>query len=231
MSFPPADLVCPDPAGCPVVVSIPPVDVVPLRAGAALYRVYDGARGYDEHNPGYGDTRFAPFDALVTGARVPTMYLAATEVAAMLETVFHDVHHTAGRAIYERDLLGTLLSRDEMPTDAAVADLRDPELARLGIDRDRLIATPAEHYPCTRRVAADLHAHLTPRIDGIVWDSRQAELTGVGPVEVLILFGDRYPSGRGSWQLRPPGLSALHEGPGRLKLDEIAETLNATIHP
>ena len=196
-----------------------------------MYRVYDGTWGYDEHNPGYGDTRFAPFDDLIAGARVPTMYLAATETAAMLETVLHDVHHMAGRAIYERDLLGKLLSRAEMPRVAVVADLRDPELSRLGIARESLTSSPAEHYPCTRRIAAELHANTTPAIDGMVWHSRQAELAGVGQIEVLVLFGDRYPAGRGTWSLLPPGLSALYEGHGRLKLDEIAEVLSATIHP
>ena len=37
-----------------------------LNAGTALYRVYDGKWGYDEHNPGMGDTRFAPIDDPVT---------------------------------------------------------------------------------------------------------------------------------------------------------------------
>ncbi len=202
-----------------------------LPAGVPLYRVYDGAYGYDEHNPGFGDTRFAPFDDLTSGDRVPAMYLAATETAALLETVFHDVHHAAGRVIYERDLLGRLLSRAEMPSAAVVADLRDPELGLLGISRDSLTSSPAEHYPCTRRIAAELHAHVTPKIDGIVWHSRQAELAGAGPVEVLILYGDRYPSGRRTWTLQPPGLSALYEGPGRLLLDDIAEDLKATVHP
>ena len=93
-----------------------------MAAGVPLYRVYDGAYGYDEHNPGFGDSRFSPFDDLTSGDRVPSMYLAVTEAAALLETVFHDVDHAAGRAIYERDLLGRLVSRAKLPTDAPLAD-------------------------------------------------------------------------------------------------------------
>ena len=84
---------------------------MPLSAGTPLYRVYDGTWGYDEHNPGYGDARFSPIDDPVHGGRLPSMYLAATPTAALLETVFHDVHHDSARIVYERDLLGKLLAR------------------------------------------------------------------------------------------------------------------------
>jgi len=85
--FPPQRLECPDPAGCPVTPDLPRLKVAKMAPGTALYRVYDGTWGDDEHNPGFGDARFSPFDDLADGHRVPTMYVAATPVAALLETV------------------------------------------------------------------------------------------------------------------------------------------------
>ena len=63
MQLPPQDLSCPEPANCPVAVSLPRLRTATLRAGTPMFRVYDGTWGYDEHNPGFGDARFSPFDA------------------------------------------------------------------------------------------------------------------------------------------------------------------------
>jgi len=148
--------------------------------------------------------------------------------------VFHDVHHASARIIYERDLLGKLLARVGVPGIGALGDLRDPELKRLGLDRREVVATPAEHYPCTRRLAVEgLGRTLNHSVlQGFIWHSRQAELAGEAPAEVIVLFGHpRYPSGRGTWSLEPPGLTALYEGPGRLLVDQIAERLSAVVEP
>jgi hypothetical protein len=233
-SVPPQDVECPDPDSCLVAKALPELNTVPLSAGMRLYRVYDGTWGYDEHNPGYGDARFSPVDDPVHGERLPSMYLAATPTAALLETVFHDVHHRSARIIYERDLLGKLLARVGVPAIGALGDLRDPELKRLGLDRREVVASPAEHYPCTRRLAVEGLARTLTQgvVQGFIWHSRQAELAGEAPAEVIVLFGDpRYPSGRGTWSLEPPGLTALYEGPGRLLVDQIAERLSAVIEP
>jgi hypothetical protein len=201
---------------------------VPLAAATPLYRVYDATRGYDEHNPGYGDARFSPIDDPATGKRLPSMYLAASRTAALLETVFRDVHHASGRIIYERDLVGKLLAHMLVPAVAALGDLRDPQLARMGVQRSQVVSSPAEHYPCTRRLAIQASAAHT--MQGLIWHSRQAELAGEAPAEVIVLFGEpRYRSGRGSWPLLSPGTSTLYEGPGRLLVDEIAEALEAVI--
>lgn len=65
-----------------------------------------------------------------------------------------------------------------LTTQVRLIDLRDPALARLGLDRDALVATSGAHYPCTRRFAEQLHGrviggHVT---HGVVWHSRQADL-------------------------------------------------------
>jgi hypothetical protein len=193
-----------------------------------LYRVYDGTWGYDEHNPGFGDARFSPFDNATDGHRVPSMYLAATAAAAMLETIFHQVQHGSSRIVYERDLRGKLLAHLQLPTAARLGDLRDPELSRHQLSRRQVVAGPAEHYPCTRRLAIAARAQRGS-LQGLIWHSRQAELAGQPAAEVIVLFGDSYPSGRGSWPLTGPGIRNLYDGPGRLLMDQVAEELGALI--
>jgi hypothetical protein len=229
---PPQDLTCPDPPGCPVRPALPLLDlqVVVLDAGVPLFRCYDGTWGYDETNPGYGDARFSPFDD-ATGARVPVLYAAQTPTAALLETVFHDVHPDADRVIYGVSLVEQLLAHLALSAPLTVVDLRDPELARLAITRGELVTTPAEHYPCTRRLARAVHGVRTgpaAGAQGLLWHSRQTELAG-GAAEALVVFGDRYPRTRGSWPRRPPGSQNLWEGPGRERVDEIAEHLHAVV--
>jgi hypothetical protein len=217
-----------------VAAALPRLRTTPLREGTALYRVYDTTWGYDEHNPGFGDTRFSPIDDAATGNRLPSMYLAATPTAALLETVFHDVHQHSGRTIYERHLRENVLAHVRVPAAATLGDLRDEELERLGLQRGAIVSSPAEHYPCTRRLAiAALGQRQGKRtLQGLVWHSRQAELAGGPPAEVVVLFGKpRYPSRRGSWRRVGPGSQNLYEGPGRLLVDEIAETLDAVIEP
>jgi len=75
------------------------------------------SRGYDTDNPGYGDTRFQPFDA-ADGRRVSSMYLVENESAALLETVFHEVHHDVDQRVYQSSLLQRLLVRLRMPVES-----------------------------------------------------------------------------------------------------------------
>ena len=163
-----------------------------------------------------------------------SMYLAATPTAALLKTVFHDVHQLSGRVIYERDSTRKVVgAHAQVPVAAALGDLRDAELERIGLARTQVVAGPAEHYPCTRRLA--VAALSQPRrgrpLSGLIWHSRQAELAAADPVEVVVLFGgSTYSSpGRGSWPLFGPGATSLHEGPRRLLVDEIAEELSAFV--
>lgn len=234
MTFPPQDLDCPDPAACPVLPEndLPPIPVTTVEAGRPYYRCYDGTWGYDEPNPGFGDARFSPFDSVV-GDRVATLYLGESDIAALLETVFHDVHHLAGRLVYERSLQVTLLANVTTPADLSLADLRDPILDSLSLDRLQLVSSPSEHYPCTRRVARRIHevgAAGAP-VDGILWNSRQAELNGVGPTEVAVVFADRFDPGRGGWTRVGPGSQNLYEGPGRLLVERVALDVGATVVP
>lgn len=229
--YPPQDTNCPNPTGCGVAKTLPQLPTFTLTAGRALYRVYDGTWGYDEHNPGRGDTRFAPIDDPATGARLPSMYLGESPATVLLESVFHDVHNDASRIIYEQHLSEKLLAYIRVPVDATLGDLRDPQLKALGLQRGEVVSSPAEHYPCTRRLAiAALAQSHNPPLQGLIWHSRQAELAGKPPEETIVLFADpRYPSQRGKWQRFPPGSQNLYQGPGRVLVDAVAVELGAVI--
>ena len=227
------DLSCPDPERCPVVPSLPALPGVTTAAGAAWYRCYRVELGYDECNPGVGSTRFAPFSDQGSGQPVPALYLAAHEAGALLETVFHEVHHMAARRIFERDLRHRALAYVLVPRELWLADLRDPVLATCGLQRDQVVSSPAEHYPCTRRLAQELHSRAIDgqAVQGVLWHSRHAELLGGEAAEVCVVFGDRYGARRGSRTLTGPGARNLFEGPGRLLVDEIASDLDAVVVP
>lgn len=214
-----------------MAATLPTLDTVTLNQGRPLYRVYDGTWGYDEFNQGWGDTRFAPIDDPVTEKRLPSMYLGESPTAVLLESVFHDVHELGSMTAYDAQLHQKLLAHIEVPADATLGDLRDPQLAKLGVMRSQVVSSPAEHYPCTRRLAiAALAQSHDPPLQGLIWHSRQAELVSKPPEEVIILFGDeRYPSERGTWQRFGPGSQNLYQGPGRLLVDQIADELRALI--
>jgi hypothetical protein len=138
--YPPQVIVCPNPKGCGVAKALPQLQTFTLTSGTPLYRVYDGTWGYDEHNPGSGDTRFAPIDDPHTKKRLPNMYLGETPTAALLETVFHDVHEDGSNVIYEQHLSQKLLAHVQVPVDATLGDLRDSRLS---------LHTPISHR-CSR---------------------------------------------------------------------------------
>ena len=229
-SYPAQDIVCPDPGSCGVATALPTLKTVTLASGRTLYRVYDGTYGYDQHNPGLGDTRFAPIDDPTTNKRLPNMYLGETPATVLLESIFHDVHSAGSMVIYDHQLVGKLLAHMVVPDDAILGDLRDPALQDLKLTRSQVVSSPAEHYPCTRKLAiAALGQSHTPPLQGLIWHSRQAELAKAQAQEVIVLFGGRFKSEPGSWKLKAPGLQNLYEGPGRVQVDEIATDLKATI--
>lgn len=206
-------------------------------AGYHWVRVYSADDSFNTPNPGYGDTRFAPFNALGSARRVPTLYLAESLEAALLETVFHYIHEQDDRVVSEMQLHGRFHAHVMSPVDLHLVDLRDEQLEGLGLIRANLASSYPEHYPCTRRVAQAIHAMQSgdghPPV-GIVWHSRQAELAGRNGVNSVVLFADRVPHDRGSWKLlkHQYASGALLEGAARLTLDTLAESLGVTfIHP
>lgn len=230
---------CPNPDSCPV--PDPPTGIASddlllaeLPENAPVCRSYELKWGYDSLNPGFGDTRFAPI-ATEAGLVVPSLYAGADDVSALLESVFHEVHHSvADRIIYEAVVRNWGLAFVRLPRALSLVDFRDHALTTLGISRDALLTTTAEHYPCTREWATWLHGSIVrgDRPEGILWHSRQAELHRPDSRrEVFVLWGDRAPDGPGAYPLTGPGVRNLTEGPGRVLLDELAEDLGSVVVP
>lgn len=227
---------CPHPAACPVPDPPGPVDARRLRtttwpADRPFFHVYEHRFGFADFNPGRGESRFAP---IADPVAVPTLYAGADEAVTLVESVFHDLAAEAD----ERTVVESVLRRRGLahmaPTRALLLlDLRDQSLRALGLARSQVVATNAEHYACTREWGRWLHARRPGgrAPDGVVWHSRQAELTGLPPGEVLVLWGDRAPRGAGSYELVGPGVRNLVEGAGRVLVEQIAESLGAVVEP
>lgn len=229
---------CPHPRHCPVALdrikelaaTAEPFELVPVPV-TTWYRVYSAHDSFETPNPGVGNSRFAPFKNPTSDRPVPTMYLAETLAAALLETVFHNVGPSPGaNVVAHRDLHGRLHARLLPPRELLLVDLRDRELARLGIARSQLTTSSAEHHPCTRKVARILYGHRAS-VDGIVWHSRQAEQQGFGQVEIMVVFCDRVGAARKTWRLArtPDALGALLEGRGLAAVNRIAVELGLTL--
>lgn len=237
---------CPRPARCTVAVdrfeavfvgSPDDLQTHELDARKPVYRVYAAEDGFHHANPGVGSTRFAPFPDAANEFMVPTMYVAESLDAALLETAFHNIDHTLApedRVVFASDLLGRLQARVRPPRSLRLLDLRDDALDALRLERPAVVSSSAGHYPCTRHVAWLAHQAepSAGHFEGIVWHSRQAELAGVENVEVAVLFCDRVPEGRGSgWTLveAPDSNGALLEGAGLEVAEDLATRLGITL--
>lgn len=229
---------CPRPGQC--LVAVDPIRDLAGGSGALKlvsvpqrpwHRVYSAHDTFATPNPGVGNTRFAPFPDPVSDAMVPTMYLADSLAAALLETVFHNVDVASGAGVVaHRDLHARLHAKVVPPRALRLVDLRDDELSRLDIDRSQLVTSSAEHYPCTRAVAQILHG-LSTRVDGLLWHSRQADQQGFGQAETAVVFCDRVPTARTSWELLSAhdALGALVEGSGLAEVNSVAVELGITL--
>lgn len=232
-------LVCPEPADCPVVDTLPTWKVVDHHFDThPWYRAYDGAYGFGSFNPGAkGDARFSPFRADDGGHLVPNLYLAETETAALLEALFRPAddienHIPAHKrqAMSENKLREWLVVSMTTSRTAKLADFRNDALTAYGLTRKQIASASPEHYPCTRRLAVKIHADARA-VEGILWHSRQTEATGHGDVEVAVLFGDRFPQDHRLWKREDAGSRNLYEGPGRELAEDVAEAVGITIIP
>jgi hypothetical protein len=161
----------------------PLVDV--WQSGRPLIRCHDVCFGATEFNPGIGSGRFHPITGR-EGRSIPTLYGADCVAGALSETVFHDVPvRGPERAILRTVLRPLLLSSLTPGRDLNLAQLHGFGLGRLGVTRAELIDSAAEHYEQTAAWARALHQG-NPRLDGLVWDSRQHD-----DAQAVLLFGDR----------------------------------------
>lgn len=161
-----------------------------FHKGHALHRVHPQEYTAAEFNPGVvGNARFSPIrDA--KGRPIPTIYAGTTYECAAMETVFHDVPHTAGFKSFDKNkLVGQTHSLIESIEDLKLADLGTIALRKLGVERKRLIDTEKDQYPMTRPWAKAIHDQF-PDVQGLSWVSRQDD-----SARAFMFFGDRVAKG------------------------------------
>lgn len=238
---------CLDPAACqvpnPSDVDLRRLRLARLPAGVVFHAAYRRAHWPALFNSsGAGNARFSPLS--VGDVTVPTLYGAAAQTVALLESCFHGVHELATRIISEPlDLAPRGLVALSSPALLPLIDLSNDALARLGLTRAQLVATTPEHYACTQDWAVALYGRriggVTPV--GLLWQSRLAELPQADSLlfgdllrfasDVFVLFGDRVPPAPVAWTPGDPHYDDLTIGDGRLLAEQIAEQLGAVIVP
>lgn len=160
-----------------------------LAAGTDLTRMHDMRFGGASFNPGYGRSRFAPFQD-VDGKTVPTAYAGSTFACATFEYIFHDIDPAASfKTVPMSTLAGIGVSLLSLRRPIKLAALFEIDLNKLGLTRGQLIDTPPSTYGDTVDWARAIHGSSSA-IDGIVWTSRKFD-----PDLALILFGDRVGAG------------------------------------
>jgi hypothetical protein len=168
-----------------VVIAATPKSFAPrtavLQPGRQLYRVFTAAegRGATTFNPGFGaPTRFAFFG----DPPVPVFYAAATEEAAVAETLLHDIPVTGGVLAYGR-YARTVMARVTVTRPITLAVLHGLGLRKLRVTAAELTASAASTYPHTVRWAEAAHQ---AGLDGLVWMSRLCN-----DATACVFFGDR----------------------------------------
>ena len=150
-----------------------------LAAGTTLCRVHSNRRTANQFNPGFGaPTRFAFFGT----PTVPILYAAATEDAAICETLLHDVPF-AGGDLRPRSYETTVASTIAPTRPLRLAALLGTGLRQLGVAASEVTETEADRYPDTVKWAETAHG---AGFDGLVYMSRRCNSD-----RVYALFGDR----------------------------------------
>lgn len=180
------------------------VTLTRLEPGKVLHRVHQSMYQADQFNPGMqGNARFSPIHD-EQGTPIPTLYAGTTMACALMETVFHDIPHTAGfKSVDKGKLAGQMHSTIQVEEELQLVDLASVPLRKLGVTRKQLIDTEKNQYPATRKWAAAIHSQF-PQAQGLSWVSRQDD-----SARAMILFGDRITSD-----------SLQHEGDSRSLLDD-----------
>jgi RES domain len=152
-----------------------------LDIGTQLYRVFTAAenRTATTFNPGFGSpTRFAFFGA----PAVPVLYAAATEEAAVAETLLHDIPVSGGVLPYDK-YARTVMACLEVSRPIRVGVLHGLGLRQLKVTAEDITASGAETYPDSVTWA---HAAHAAGLDGLVWMSRLCN-----DAKAYVFFGDR----------------------------------------
>ncbi|AXA65106.1 RES family NAD+ phosphorylase [Pseudomonas oryzihabitans] len=188
------------------------VALTELASGTVLHRVHLRMYQADQFNPGVrGNARFSPIQD-EKGKAIPTLYAGTTLPCALMETVFHDVPHTAGFKSFDKAKLnGQVHSTVRLEAALQVVDLSSVPLRKLGVTRKQLIDTEKDQYPATRKWAMALYRQC-PQAQGLFWVSRQDDTA-----RAVVLSGDRIAEG------------ALQPGTSSYSLTEDASTYDAVL--
>lgn len=129
-----------------------------LAQGEVLHRVHQSKYQADQFNlDAHGNARFSPIQD-EHGKPIPTLYGGTTMECALMETVFHDVPHTAGFKSFDKDkLVEQLHSTVRVEQELQLVDLASVPLRKLGVTRKQLIDTEKDQYPATRKWAEAIH--------------------------------------------------------------------------
>lgn len=156
----------------------------------ALWRVYaqvHGPAGFNGTNR--GNARFSPIEN--AGAIIPTMYLATSVQAALMETVLHDAPVPSAGFILTLEPAKDprRISRLQSAVPLQLADLSTVGLRRLGILRSDVVDSDKTQYPVTRQLARWIYANC-PDVQGLAWTSRQDD-----SAQAIVLFEPRLDGG------------------------------------
>lgn len=183
------------PAGAPSATTPQPTgdlqaSFTELAEGTVLHRVHQSQYQADQFNPGVrGNARFSPIQD-DHGRAIPTLYAGTALPCALMESVFHDVPHTAGFKSFDKaKLAGQIHSTVRVEAGLQLVDLSSVALRKLGVTRKQLIDTAKDQYPATRKWAMALHRQC-PQAQGLSSVSRQDDST-----RAVVLFGDRIAEG------------------------------------
>lgn len=198
------------------------VTLYELTQGTVLHRVHLEKYQADQFNPGVqGNARFSPIRNN-QDEPIPTLYGGTTMDCALMETVFHDVPHTAGFKSFDK---GKLADQEhsviEVGQPLQLVDLASVPLRKLGVTRKQLIDTEKDQYPATRKWAEAIHGQC-PQAQGLSWVSRQDD-----SARAVMIFGDRIPDGA----LRPQGASRslLDDGGTYDAVLDLAERIGVSV--
>jgi hypothetical protein len=181
------------------------------------WRVYSNAHPAHAFNPSsVGNARFSPL-ADASGNTIPTMYLAQTPAAALMETVLHDCPSpssgyilTLPKATEELRRMACLAILQPL----VLADFSAIGLRRLGLAKADVVDSEKTRYPQSRDIAQQVYA-LRPDIQGIQWNARQDDRASA-----IVLFEPRIkPASLAVWHAD----QAINDG---MVLDELIELLD-----
>ncbi|MDM0015849.1 RES family NAD+ phosphorylase [Variovorax sp. J22P168] len=143
------------------------------------------------NDSGLGDARFSPLTHPATGKPIPTLYAASTVNAAIAEVVLHNVPTPSTGYLHdlERDYGNHLfLSRVRTPA-LSLVNLTATGLKAAGLTVGSLFGGDESDYARTQAWSQWIWENM-PNVQGLHWMSKRDNRA-----EVIVLFGDRIPSG------------------------------------